>query len=317
MKRLHPNLVQAAASVALAVSFAGGCKSQQGSASINPFLAPNRVPPPATRSLMPGQAQPYYQGDPLPVMQTNAAPAAAATSVATAEPEMPSAERNLPWTSPRGDSAAMVAAAAPFSAPPHVQPQPVSAPIASAPPTAIAANEPSIAIPDDGNSLRFAPGQLAPPVNDPRPFVPNVPTAVASSQTSVQQVLAATPPPAQYDVAQASYVTPSIPATSTVATSPWRSPQITSPAVSPPATNIAQAFVPQPFQAPPLAPPTVAPVVPPPVVATNTMGVRLRAVPSPIDVNAPPVPRVRIPGYGYETPMLSSNDGFRPRTSMR
>ncbi|MGI9427096.1 MAG: hypothetical protein ACR2NM_00445, partial [Bythopirellula sp.] len=32
----------------------------------NPFLAPDRVPPPATRTLLPGTAQPYYPGDPVP-----------------------------------------------------------------------------------------------------------------------------------------------------------------------------------------------------------------------------------------------------------
>jgi hypothetical protein len=29
------------------------------------------------------------------------------------------------------------------------------------------------------------------------------------------------------------------------------------------------------------------------------------------------MPRIRIPGYESSPPMLTSNDGFRPRTSMR
>lgn len=42
-----------------------GCRSQS-STMTNPFLAPDRVPPPATRTLLPGTAQPYYGGDPIP-----------------------------------------------------------------------------------------------------------------------------------------------------------------------------------------------------------------------------------------------------------
>lgn len=42
-----------------------GCRTQSTAMS-NPFLSPDRVPPPATRTLLPGTAQPYYPGDPLP-----------------------------------------------------------------------------------------------------------------------------------------------------------------------------------------------------------------------------------------------------------
>ena len=42
-----------------------GCRTQTTTMT-NPFLAPNRVPPPATRALLPGAAQPYYQGGPVP-----------------------------------------------------------------------------------------------------------------------------------------------------------------------------------------------------------------------------------------------------------
>lgn len=42
-----------------------GCRSQSPTMT-NPFLAPDRVPPPATRTLLPGTAQPYYPGDPVP-----------------------------------------------------------------------------------------------------------------------------------------------------------------------------------------------------------------------------------------------------------
>jgi hypothetical protein len=42
-----------------------GCKNQSAPLT-NPFLTPDRVPPPSTRVLMPGTAQPYYSGDPMP-----------------------------------------------------------------------------------------------------------------------------------------------------------------------------------------------------------------------------------------------------------
>ena len=74
MKWIHPNASHAASFAALAVLLGiGGCRNQSGGIA-NPFLAPDRVPPPATRAILPGQAQPYYPGDPLPVMQSRAEP---------------------------------------------------------------------------------------------------------------------------------------------------------------------------------------------------------------------------------------------------
>lgn len=42
-----------------------GCRNQTSTVT-NPFLTPDRVPPPATRMPAPGTAQPYYPGDPVP-----------------------------------------------------------------------------------------------------------------------------------------------------------------------------------------------------------------------------------------------------------
>ncbi len=42
-----------------------GCQGNN-SALRNPFMSPDRVPPPATRAILPGTAQPYYQGGPIP-----------------------------------------------------------------------------------------------------------------------------------------------------------------------------------------------------------------------------------------------------------
>ncbi len=49
----------------LVFSAVTGCRSQAPTMT-NPFLAPDRVPPPSTRTLMPGTAQPYYGGAPAP-----------------------------------------------------------------------------------------------------------------------------------------------------------------------------------------------------------------------------------------------------------
>jgi hypothetical protein len=51
----------------LAIVFSG-CRTQTATLT-NPFLAPDRVPPPQTRAPIPGTAQPYYPGDPVPNTQ--------------------------------------------------------------------------------------------------------------------------------------------------------------------------------------------------------------------------------------------------------
>lgn len=51
-----------------------GCHGQSQTMT-NPFLTPDRVPPPQTRVLAPGTAQPYYPGDPMPGASSFQAPA--------------------------------------------------------------------------------------------------------------------------------------------------------------------------------------------------------------------------------------------------
>jgi len=65
-----------------------GCRSQT-TAMTNPFLAPNRVPPPATRTLLPGTAQPYYPGDPVPNMPVIGAPSVGFAPRAMPQPTLP------------------------------------------------------------------------------------------------------------------------------------------------------------------------------------------------------------------------------------
>ncbi len=50
-----------------------GCRTSATGVA-NPFLAPDRVPPPATRTQLPGTAQPYYPGDPVPNISIGGAP---------------------------------------------------------------------------------------------------------------------------------------------------------------------------------------------------------------------------------------------------
>lgn len=305
MKRVHPNLSFAAALVAMAMSLAAGCRNQQTAGMANPFLAPNRVTPPATRSLMPGQAQPYYPGDPIPAMQSGVAQPSSGVELAAASvPEMPSATEKLAWTSPRG---ATEAPASTFNTPPTSVPQ-VTTPV----PSMVASNEPTVAIPDDGNALRFA--LPAAPLQEPQPFTPNGPVALAAAQTpqQPQQPLQLAAPPTPQSVQQTAYTEPVITNTPTAATNPWRAPQITPPSTVQtnnvyPQSIAAQAFGPPLAMAAPPSPPMNAA----PTVAMNSMDVRMREVPS------PPMPRIRIPGYDTPTPMVGSADGFRPRTSMR
>jgi hypothetical protein len=326
MKRIHPNLNLAATLVAMAFLLgAAGCKNQSGAVAANPFLGPNRVPPPATRALLPGQAQPYYQGDPLPVSQNgNGQPGTTAVAQTPAEPEMPSADGNLAWTTPGGVPPSANAGPTPPSATP-VSPPPTSSVVAS--------NEPTVAIPGDENSMRFALPTAAPA--EPRPFTPNNPVALTSTQPpSVGQqstALQLPAPPSSRDVMQAAYTEPVITNSQTPTPSPWRSPQVAQSSLTPPTlspttlapTTVAPASnnIPQPIAAQPMGQPlafNAAPSLPPnyatPQTATaNTMEVRLREVPS------PPMPRIRIPGHDASSavPTIGSTDGFRPRTSMR
>src|SRR6185369_16391794 len=97
MERVHPNVGFAAtcAMIALALS---GCRSSSTGIAGSPFMSPDRVPPPNTRVLQPGQAQPYYQGDPLPAMQSAANAPAAAIAALPNDPESRSASgRTLAW----------------------------------------------------------------------------------------------------------------------------------------------------------------------------------------------------------------------------
>src|SRR4029079_9344727 len=143
MERIHPNVSFTAtcATIALALS---GCRSSSSGIAGNPFMSPDRVPPPNTRVLLPGQAQPYYQGDPLPAMQSAAN--GPATSIATLPNDVDSRSasgRTPAWAQPGATTPPnQVSLAAPASKLPQAQ-------------SVATAGEASVAVPNDGDPLRF------------------------------------------------------------------------------------------------------------------------------------------------------------------
>jgi hypothetical protein len=315
MKRNHPNFDCGAWILAIALPAAlCGCGGHQRTASINPFLGPGRVPPPATRTLVPGAAQPYYPGDPLPTMHS-------ATSGA--------------------------------SAPSAVVPALATTGVTAEAPTIASSNEPSIAVPSDNGTLRFA--APAPPA-EPAPFMP-----AAGSMPIADGSLRHAPPQSQIvPEADDAPIEPAFNANSNTAspTGPWRSPRLSAASVpdiagrTSMANRTAMAQQVRATRATPMNDARLAPNWSPP---TSSIDVRLRAVPSPGPQGVhSTVPRIRLPEYplqsqavvmpngtiqqvGYAampatmnggvTPTvgltvpqptaMAGRDGFRPRGSMR
>src|SRR5262249_10915494 len=137
MERVHPNVSFAAMCAMIAAALCG-CRSSSSGIAGSPFMAPDRVPPPNTRAILPGQAQPYYQGDPLPAMQSAAnQPAMSIAALPTESETRTPSGRTLTWT----QSGAAVPPPTPAIARvvPAAQPQPQPAAIA---------NENSVAVPN-------------------------------------------------------------------------------------------------------------------------------------------------------------------------
>jgi hypothetical protein len=300
MKRIHPNVGHGAAAALALLLGVTGCRSHEGGIP-NPFLAPNRVPPPATRAILPGQAQPYYPGDPLPVMQSGTPHSMGAIATTAPAQQIPSADTALTWGSPTK------------------QPD-----LTSAPPARVVAavNEPRIAIPNDASALRFdlpattqsaqtiastpTPGNTVPPTSSSRVPTPSYVNQGVVQASYTQPVANPSKPnttdsPA-YSITQAP-------------TGPWRSPQIPGPTTLAASSNSPWAPALQQMPVPP--PPSWVPNPTPYGQYVNTQNVQLRAVASPPAVGEP-VPRIRFPGYTATAQNESAAmDGFRPRSSMR
>lgn len=180
-----------------------GCQGPGQSA--NPFLQADRVPPPATRSIAPGTAQPYYQGDPLPMMQgapplsnpyapQSAAPAppwgGGPSGVTPANYEAPLPSQNPPAPLP---SVPVTLTPAPAEGPPFTETPASSLPwIASSAPRPLDA---VATLPPQGLALPVAgvgPTELAPP---PRVRMPG-PQATTIGPNGEVQVVDLPPRPA-------------------------------------------------------------------------------------------------------------------------
>jgi hypothetical protein len=303
MERVHPNVSYAATCAMIALAL-GGCRSSSSGMAGSPFMSPDRVPPPNTRALLPGQAQPYYQGDPLPALQSAAnSPATAIAALPNDADARSASGRTLAWAQPGATAPSPAptsfAPAAPVAAAPQPQPQPIAV-----------ASEASVAVPNDGDPLRFP----LPVPKAPETAAPIASATPAPTQVQPIQPLAVQPPP---NVVQTTYNAPipSAPPLPVIAptmspaqqqvASPWRSPQVAQAAPTP-------GYAPQPFA---VQPNGVAPVAlpAPPAIPASTMTATLRAVDSPPQPGDP-MPRVRMPGYEASQ---ASADGFRPRTSMQ
>jgi hypothetical protein len=178
----------------LALVADSGCRNQQTPLA-NPFLAPDRVPPPSTRSIAPGTAQPYYPGDPLPSMQSAVAPPAATLTTAPAA------------ASPTGS---------------------VGSPTIHAEPVIAAADDGPVAIPNDSDGLRFA---LATPA--PTQVVQTMPTASGPPAQLAGVPVAQPVQPALYTSPPMSADSLSSGSADPSQSGPWRSPQVASTAVFP------------------------------------------------------------------------------------
>jgi hypothetical protein len=318
MNRFHPNSNRAATCALVAAVIAVcGCKSSSSGIANNPFFAPDRVAPPSTRVIGPGQAQPYYQGDPLPVMQSSTSPPADAVVTASNPAEaLSSSGRSLAWNTP-GGAAPQAKAASPWDN----SPSPVT--------ITRGANEPAVSVPMDSDSLRFAlptptnPEPAAPIASAPIPTSPqpSPPSAAPRSRPNQGVQLASFNAPAA-NAPSPSVTEPMIPSTPQLVTSPWRTPSRPTPSpaaygLQPLPVQQATARVaaqPQQYTIPAVPQNLYLAAQPQYTGPANAMAVQLRAVSSPPQPGDP-MPRIRVPGY--DVPQTAATDGFRPRSSMR
>ncbi|MBL9162714.1 MAG: hypothetical protein JNL18_08290 [Planctomycetaceae bacterium] len=183
----------------LVVTLVAGCRSQSTPLT-NPFLTPDRVPPPSTQTLAPGAAQPYYPGQTMP----GTAPLAAG---APAYPQIPAA------AAPPNTFVAPPGALPPASAYPGAGATypggtyPSSPPVTpTTPPLGGGVYPPqakgeSIGVPSDAQSMRFASATLTPQPSSASAFGD---AAGAAGATSAQPAQFRTPIQSMLPVAGAS-----------------------------------------------------------------------------------------------------------------
>jgi hypothetical protein len=140
--------------VLMAAAALVGCRNQTGGIT-NPFITADKVPPPSTRVLAPGTAQPYYPGDPVP----GAVPAG--TPVIGAPVATPGfvPSTTMPGYAPAGAAPAMTTPPGGWGG--------TYAPQSSVTPTGPSPGE-TVSVPTDPQGMRFAGGaeQAAPGAAD-------------------------------------------------------------------------------------------------------------------------------------------------------
>jgi hypothetical protein len=150
-----PMRYAATLSLLFTVALVAGCRSQSTPLT-NPFLTPDRVPPPSTQVLSPGAAQPYYPGDPMP----GAAPLAT-----PAYPQIPAVGAPSGAFTPAPGAAppatAYPGAAYPGSTYPASPVTPTTPPLGGGAYPPQAQGE-AIGVPSDDQSMRFAAATLSP-----------------------------------------------------------------------------------------------------------------------------------------------------------
>ncbi len=277
-----------------------GCTNQQMSAS-NPFLGPDRVPPPATRTIAPGTAAPYYPGSPVPAAQ-----------IAPAAP--PIAQAPSPWQlQPPAAAPATMTTASPAAAPPAVAPLVAAA--SPAQPLAFS-GEPTVAIPADNQGLRFAlpsPPQVSQVASPP---IQPQPTSQLATMAAPAPASAAVPAAYQQPVAYQPSVPVPTPTSDTDSSGPWRAPLVPKTTSLPQsASPVMQAQYVQPQAAPPTMLVAQPQQIQPQPPAAPQMPVELRPTTAPQTAPAAavpmaptvPPPRMRFPS------LLEPSTWFTPQ----
>jgi hypothetical protein len=134
-----------------------GCRNQSG-AITNPFLQADRVPPPPTRVLTPGTAQPLYPGEAGPGAAVMGAPGAGAPVVGAPGASIPGAT-TVPAGSPTYAPSGYPPTSPGLTTPPNNWAYP---PQSGVTPTS-GINGDAVSVPSDQQGLRFAAAESASP----------------------------------------------------------------------------------------------------------------------------------------------------------
>ncbi len=200
----------------LAVCLTVGCRTPSSTLS-NPFMAPDRVPPPSTRTLLPGTAQPYYPGDPVPQSPAIRSPTIGVAPSFTPLPTQNFAPQPAQTLPPNGWN----------TTPQNRAPQPTPAPVYPSnaspyqvrPTSATLPVEPAVQVANDQQGLRFnatTPQNFAP---QPAPTVA-APSVVPTWSQPTPTIQPPTIPPSGAQFARFEVQQPSSPPFGTVTNRP-------------------------------------------------------------------------------------------------